>query len=265
MLHKHPALTLGLLVLFIASAVSSQGPVPPAGQPQAPELRKLSGDDARRAEELDKAITAALKADRCDEAIARAEELLALCERVQGPKHFETLNARWRLTTLRRLAPMSRDDRVAYQSADPMTKQAQALNAQGKYAQAQPLYEKALETRRRLLTDDHTNTATSYNNLANNLDNQGKHAAAQPIYWADVRGLPLRCPRPRPCARRKSGCASAPRGGAGLYRGSLMGRRPRQSRQGPPAGRARRRCHCGWRKRPAVRVAALLGRICIGG
>ena len=29
------------------------------------------------------------------------------------------------------------------------------LNAQGKYAQAQPLYEKALEIRRRLLTDDH--------------------------------------------------------------------------------------------------------------
>ena len=29
------------------------------------------------------------------------------------------------------------------------------LNAQGKYALAQPLFEKALEIRRRLLTDEH--------------------------------------------------------------------------------------------------------------
>ena len=56
------------------------------------------------------------------------------------------------------------------------------LNAQGKYAQAQPLYEKALEIRRRLLTDDHPDTATSYNNVAANLNAQGKYAQAQPLY-----------------------------------------------------------------------------------
>ena len=39
------------------------------------------------------------------------------------------------------------------------------LNAQGKYAQAQRLYEKALEIRRRLLTDDHPRTALCYNNF----------------------------------------------------------------------------------------------------
>ena len=56
------------------------------------------------------------------------------------------------------------------------------LNAQGKYAQAQPLFEKALEIRRRLLTDDHPNTADSYNNLAANLNAQGKYAQAQPLF-----------------------------------------------------------------------------------
>ncbi len=56
------------------------------------------------------------------------------------------------------------------------------LNAQGKYAQAQPLYEKALEIRRRLLTDDHPDTAVSYNNVAVNLNAQGKYAQAQPLY-----------------------------------------------------------------------------------
>ena len=56
------------------------------------------------------------------------------------------------------------------------------LNAQGKYAQAQPLYEKALEINRRLLTDDHPCTANSYNNLAYNLNAQGKYAQAQPLF-----------------------------------------------------------------------------------
>src|SRR5207237_297539 len=97
---------LGLLVLFIASVVPGQTPAPPAGQPTAPGLRQLSGDDARRAEELDKAIAAALKADRWDEAIARAEERLALRAQVQGPKHFEAVEAEWLLKALRRVAPM---------------------------------------------------------------------------------------------------------------------------------------------------------------
>ncbi len=47
--------------------------------------------------------------------------------------------------------------------------------------QAQPLYEKALTTCRRLLTDDHPDTAKSYNYVAINLMDQGKYARAQPF------------------------------------------------------------------------------------
>src|SRR5437763_106831 len=92
MFHKLTAPSLGLLALFITSAAPGQTPAPATGRPTTPALRKLSGDDARRAEELDKAIEEALKADRWNEAMARAEELLALRARVQGPKHFETVN-----------------------------------------------------------------------------------------------------------------------------------------------------------------------------
>ena len=56
------------------------------------------------------------------------------------------------------------------------------LRDQGKYAEAQPLFEKALEIRRRLLTDDHPDTATSYDNVAANLNAQGKYIQAQPLY-----------------------------------------------------------------------------------
>jgi tetratricopeptide (TPR) repeat protein len=157
---------------------------------QPPGQLVVKGDDARRAEELDKAIDAALKADRWDEAIARAEDLLALRTRGQGPKHFETVSAEWRLKTLRRVAPMPHEDRVGYQSANTMNEQAETLFAQGKYAQAQPLFENALEIRRRLLTDDHPHTAESYNDLAVILNSQGKYAQAQPLY---EKGLEIYC------------------------------------------------------------------------
>ena len=54
---------------------------------------------------------------------------------------------------------MPKEDRVASESARTMAEQAEKLDAQGKYAAAQPLYEKALEINRRLLTDDYPLTA----------------------------------------------------------------------------------------------------------
>src|SRR5262249_48556207 len=53
------------------------------------------------------------------------------------------------------------------------------LTSQGNYAQAQPLYEKALTIRRNLLGDEHPETAISYTNLASNLSFQGKHTEAE--------------------------------------------------------------------------------------
>jgi tetratricopeptide (TPR) repeat protein len=174
-------LVIGLGIEIPAYATAQTAPTT-EGRPQTPGLRKLTGDDANKAEELDKAIEAALKADRWDNAIARAEELLALRARVQGPKHFETANAEWRLRTLRRVASMPKEDRVAHHSAETMVEQAETLAAQGKYGQAQSLDEKALEIRRRLLTDDHPDTAESYNDVAVDLNAQGKYTQAQPLY-----------------------------------------------------------------------------------
>jgi tetratricopeptide (TPR) repeat protein len=163
-------LLIGLGIEIPGPTTSAQTTSPKESQPPAAGSYQLTGEDAKRAEELDKAIEAALKADRWDEAIERAEELRALRALVQGPKHFETVNGEWRLKALRRVAPMPFEDRVAYQSATAMNEQAEVLYAQGKYAQAQPLFEKALEVRRRLLTDDHRGPATSHSNLAEALE-----------------------------------------------------------------------------------------------
>jgi hypothetical protein len=134
MFNKHVAPSIGVLLVAIAAAGSGQAP--PNDQPTASSLRKLTGDDAKRAAELDKAIKAALSADHWDEAIARTRELLDLRTRVQGPKHFETVNAEWRLKTLGRVAHLSKEDRAAYQSANAMDAEGETLYAQGKYSAA---------------------------------------------------------------------------------------------------------------------------------
>jgi tetratricopeptide (TPR) repeat protein len=181
----HIALWLGLLIglwsELLGLPTRAQTTSPKEAQPAAPGLQKLTGDDAKRAEELGKSIGAALNADRWDEAIERAQELLALRRRVQGPNHHETVDAEWDLQALRRVAPMARQDRAAYRSVKTMGVQAEALSGQGKYSEAQPLYEQALEISRRLLTDNHPHTATSYENLASNLVGQGKYVQAQPL------------------------------------------------------------------------------------
>ena len=56
------------------------------------------------------------------------------------------------------------------------------LDDRSKHAQAQPLYEKALEFNRRRFTDEHPAAANTYNNVAYNLDARGKYAQTQPLY-----------------------------------------------------------------------------------
>jgi len=177
---------LGLLFAFAlpmpGMPTIAQTTSPKEAQPPAPGLRKLTGEDEKRAKQLDEQIDRALKADRWDEAIAKTEDLLALRVKAQGPKHFETANVEWRLKVLRRVATTPKEDRAALVSAKTMDAQAEAFRDQGKYAAAQPLYEKALAIRRRLLTDDHPDTAIGYDSVALDLNAQGKYAAAQPLY-----------------------------------------------------------------------------------
>jgi tetratricopeptide (TPR) repeat protein len=56
------------------------------------------------------------------------------------------------------------------------------LNAQGRYGDAQPLLQKALDIRLKALGPDHHDTAFSYGVLARNLNAQGRYGDAQPLY-----------------------------------------------------------------------------------
>ena len=55
-------------------------------------------------------------------------------------------------------------------------------DAQGRYAEAEPLYKRALAIREKALGPDHPDVAPSLNNLAALYDPQGQYAQAEPLY-----------------------------------------------------------------------------------
>jgi hypothetical protein len=61
------------------------------------------------------------------------------------------------------------------------------LQAQGRYAEAQPLFEEALRIVRKALGEGHPDTARSYNGVAANLNSQGRYAEAQPLFEKALR------------------------------------------------------------------------------
>ncbi|WP_287131357.1 tetratricopeptide repeat protein [Candidatus Cyanaurora vandensis] len=61
--------------------------------------------------------------------------------------------------------------------------------SQGRYEQAEPLYEQALALSRKLLGEEHPAVASSINNLAALYDSQGRYEQAEPLY---VQALALR-------------------------------------------------------------------------
>jgi tetratricopeptide (TPR) repeat protein len=55
-------------------------------------------------------------------------------------------------------------------------------HTQGRYAEAEPLYRRALTVKEKTLGTDHPTVASSLNNLANLYNAQGKYADAEPLY-----------------------------------------------------------------------------------
>ena len=102
--------------------------------------------------------------------------------------------------------------------------------AQGAYAQAEPLYKRALAIREKVLGPDHPDTATSLNNLAVLYRAQGAYAEAEPLYQRALairkRCWALSIPTP-PIPQQPGGAVSGP----GVLR---PGRAPLQARPGDP-------------------------------
>ncbi len=85
------------------------------------------------------------------------------------------------MSTLKAVEALSAAEREKVREADQANKQGVMLFSQRKYAEAQPLFEKALAIYRQVLGEEHPDTAQVYHNLAFTLYSQRKYAEAQPL------------------------------------------------------------------------------------
>jgi tetratricopeptide (TPR) repeat protein len=142
----------------------------------------LQGDDAKKAEELEAQSSKLHGEGKFEEALKVAEALVALRERKQGTDHWEAAGARTAVEALRRVIRADEKDRVEYAGIRTLVREASAWEAKGRAGEALPIREKILAICRKVLGEEHSDTAASYNNVAFNLNAQGKYAEADEWY-----------------------------------------------------------------------------------
>jgi tetratricopeptide (TPR) repeat protein len=153
-------------------------------EPKPQWQRLLTDADARKAAELDKRIGELEAADNYVEAIRLQEELLALRTRQQGAEHWQTVNEKWFLAAMQKVAGLPAEKRAGWRQTAQGAAAAGSLEQQAQYGKALALWQEGLKWCREILGQDHPHTATSYNNVAANLNAQGKYAEAEPLYQA---------------------------------------------------------------------------------
>ena len=66
--------------------------------------------------------------------------------------------------------------------ADSLNNLASLYHAQGRYAEAEPLYQRSFKIREKALGPDHPDVAASLSRLAILCEAQGRYAEAEPLY-----------------------------------------------------------------------------------
>jgi CHAT domain-containing protein/tetratricopeptide (TPR) repeat protein len=141
--------------------------------------RLLQGKDAQKAAQLEKKLDQLHQAGQLAEALEVAEALAQLRRKVQGADHWQTVNARFKAEALRRVLCQGEQQQKDYARSQGLQRQADELVSKGRYPQAQPLLEKVLAIRRKVLGEDHPDTAQSYDNLATSQQSQGQYPEAE--------------------------------------------------------------------------------------
>jgi tetratricopeptide (TPR) repeat protein len=149
-----------------------------AGTSRPPWQRLLQGADATKAAELDDQVAAAWQAGKWEEALRGAGQLLELRKRAQGKDHWEAIDAHWQVEELQAVRRQAKEVQDQYAGLPALDREGDALFTRGRYREAQPLLEKALALRRRVLGEEHPATAVGRTNLALDLQELGQYAAA---------------------------------------------------------------------------------------
>jgi tetratricopeptide (TPR) repeat protein len=152
-----------------------------ADEPKPQWQRMLTGDDAKKADELQKRIAELEAADKYAAAIQPREELLALRKKLQGDDHWETLIEKWTLVALKKVAALPEEKRSVWRKTLHGANEAGLLEQKAQHFKALPLRQECLKWALEFLGEADPVTAAGYNNLARNLNFQGRYAEAGPL------------------------------------------------------------------------------------
>ncbi len=165
-----------------SAAPSRAATRPPSPDRDAPYQRLLTGADAREVAELEKKRSALEQEGKCTAAADTAARIVRIRTRRQGPQHWQTADARRSEATLRHLAAQPAATQQKMAAVARSLAQAEALQEQRRFVEAEKLYQEALDIRRQVLGEQHADTATACNDLAECLGAQGKYTAAEPLH-----------------------------------------------------------------------------------
>jgi tetratricopeptide (TPR) repeat protein len=179
------------VVLALACAILAAAG-PQASKPQW--QRYLTGEDTGKAAELAREQARLQAAGKFDEALKVAQSLADLRTKAQGADHWQTVDARHQVTAIRQVLKQDAAGRKEYADVALLQSQSAALQARGRYREAETLQAKSLAIYRKVLGEEHPVTALAYNNLANIQHSQGKYAQADEslrnalVIWRKVLG-----------------------------------------------------------------------------
>jgi tetratricopeptide (TPR) repeat protein len=111
-----------------------------------------------------------------------ARKALAAYVGLHGAKHWIVTDARLDLAYVDELARLKPEQRQQLRLADRLVRQSEELGDQGKYDEALPLAEQALQIRKKLLGNEHWITSTSLIDLGWLYREKGDNARAETLY-----------------------------------------------------------------------------------
>jgi tetratricopeptide (TPR) repeat protein len=158
-------------------------------KPPLARMQTIQGDDATQVESLATKIDQLMSAVKFTEAIEPAKQLLKTCEKVLGPNHWKTQDARRAIETLKHVASLPEEGRKAMASVGSLIEQRKAAGRKRQYQEFERLSREILQIVQRWLGEAHPETARACDQLAGYLMRQGKLAEAESL---DRKALSIR-------------------------------------------------------------------------
>ena len=147
-----------------------------------PLWRNLSVWEGFQVKALEASLTRHALLGDFEKATEASRQIAEFRRKYQGSTHWEAVDAVLEIEDWQRLAKVASKDRPTLLRVRRLNEQGAKLIEKGLSGKAEKPLREALAINKKVLGEDHPNTATSYNNLAACLEEQSKHVEALTLY-----------------------------------------------------------------------------------